>query len=50
VLLFRHLEGMRRRGHSVAWFLWTDDTTADRVYRPAGFRETRRYSVLRKSL
>jgi GNAT superfamily N-acetyltransferase len=50
VLLFRHLDGMRSRGHRNAWFLWTDDTTADRVYRAAGFRETRRYSVLRKSL
>jgi GNAT superfamily N-acetyltransferase len=50
VLLFRHLDGMRGRGHHNAWFLWTDDTTAGRVYHAAGFRETRRYSVLRKSL
>lgn len=49
-LLYRSLEGMQRRGYHNAWFLWTDDATAQRLYRPAGFRETRRYAVLRKSL
>jgi len=50
VLLFHTLEIMRRKGHHNAWFLWTDDSTADRVYRAAGFRETRRYSVMTRDL
>jgi GNAT superfamily N-acetyltransferase len=50
VLLFRTLEIMRRKGHHNAWFLWTDDSTADRVYKAAGFRETRRYSVMSREL
>lgn len=49
-LLYETLDGMRRRGLHNAWFLWTDDRTADRLYKPAGFRETRRYSVLKKTL
>ena len=49
-LLFQALEGMRQRGHHNAWFLWTDDKTADRLYRGAGFRETRRYAMMRKTL
>lgn len=50
ILLFEALAGMRARGRHNAWFLWTDDATADRLYRAAGFRETRRYAVLRKML
>ncbi len=46
-LLFHTLEVMRREGRHNAWFLWTDDATADRIYRAAGFRETRRYAVMR---
>jgi mycothiol synthase len=49
VLLFRVLDGMRALGRHNAWFFWTDDATAERVYRTAGFRETRRYAILRKS-
>lgn len=49
-LLFYALDGMRARGHHTAWFLWTDDKTADRLYHAAGFRETRRYAVVRKML
>ena len=49
-LLFHVLDGMRARGHHTAWFLWTDDKTADRLYRSAGFRESRRYAVMRKLL
>ena len=49
-LLFYALEGMRARGHPTAWFLWTDDATANRLYRAAGFRETRRYAVSKKTL
>ncbi len=50
VLLFHTLEIMRRKGQHNAWFLWTDDSTADRVYKAAGFRETRRYSVMTRDL
>ena len=49
-LLFRTLEIMRRKGHHNAWFMWTDDSTAERIYKSAGFRETRRYSVMTKNL
>ena len=49
-LLFYALDGMRARGHKTAWFLWTDDATANRLYRSAGFEETRRYAVSRKRL
>jgi mycothiol synthase len=50
LLLFRMLETMRGKGLRNAWFLWTDDATADRLYRSAGFAETRRYSVMSRSL
>ena len=49
-LLSRALDGMRARGHHNAWFLWTGDEAADRIYRAAGFRETRRYSLYKKVL
>ncbi len=49
-LLFCALDGMRTRGHPSAWFMWTDDKTADRLYRAAGFQETRRYAIVKKAL
>ena len=50
VLLSQALAGMCQRGHARAWFLWTDDTTAERIYKPFGFHETRRYSLLKKQI
>lgn len=50
VLMFRTLETMRRQGLHNAWFLWTDDHNARRVYSAAGFRQTRRYAVMRRDL
>ena len=50
VLLYKTLEGMQARGLHNAWFLWTNDAAADRIYRNAGFRETRRYAILKKTL
>ncbi len=50
VLLFRMLDTMRRKGHHNAWFLWTDDATADRIYKAAGFQESRRYAIMEKRL
>lgn len=50
VLLARSLEAMRRQGLHHAWVLWTSDETAERVYARFGFRETRRFAVLRRAL
>ncbi|MFB3894860.1 MAG: GNAT family N-acetyltransferase [bacterium] len=49
VLLARTIEQMRNRGHHNAWFLWTDDKAAI-VYSKVGFKESRRYAVLKKEL
>lgn len=50
VLMFRALDAMRAAGFRTAWFLWSDDRTARRIYDCAGFREVRRFAVLRKAL
>jgi mycothiol synthase len=50
VLMFRTLETMRQKGLKNAWFMWTDDATAQRVYHAAGFQETRRYAVMKRGL
>ena len=50
VLLARCLRQMQRAGLHNAWVLWTSDETAERVYSKLGFRETRRFSVLRRVL
>ncbi len=50
VLLSHTLEQMQRQGLQHAYFVWTDDKTAERLYAPVGFRETRRYAILHKSL
>ena len=49
VLLARTLERMRQHGYHDAWVMWTDDKAAS-VYRKFGFKETRRFSILRKEL
>jgi ribosomal protein S18 acetylase RimI-like enzyme len=49
VLLARTLERMRQHGHHHAWLLWTSDDAA-RLYARFGFRETRRFAVMRKRL
>jgi ribosomal protein S18 acetylase RimI-like enzyme len=46
----RCLAAMRRRGHHNAWVLWTSDEAARRVYDRFGFRETRRFAILRRRL
>ncbi|MBM3499734.1 MAG: GNAT family N-acetyltransferase [Armatimonadetes bacterium] len=48
VLLARCLQTMKARGLHNAWVLWTGDEAAERVYSRFGFRETRRFSVLRR--
>jgi ribosomal protein S18 acetylase RimI-like enzyme len=50
VLMFRALAAMREEGFRIAWFLWSDDATARRLYHPGGFREVRRFAILRKDL
>lgn len=50
VLLSRTLEQMQRQGVQNAYFVWSDDKTAERLYKPVGFTETRRFAILHKSL
>jgi GNAT superfamily N-acetyltransferase len=50
VLMAKCLETMRRKGCHNAWVLWTSDETAQKVYSKFGFKETRRFAVLRKRL
>jgi mycothiol synthase len=50
MLMFRALAAMREQGFRTAWFLWSDDATARRLYQHAGFQERRRFAVLRKEL
>jgi mycothiol synthase len=50
VLMYRTLEAQRQAGFRAAWFLWSDDKTAARIYSAAGFKETRRFALLRKEL
>jgi ribosomal protein S18 acetylase RimI-like enzyme len=50
VLMFETLQAQRRQGLRAAWFLWSDDATADRLYNTAGFHEVRRFVLLKKSL
>lgn len=49
VLLAQTLLAMRQRGSHCAWFLWTSDTAAW-LYQQCGFREVRRFAVMRKAL
>lgn len=49
-LLARCLRAMQEQGHHHAWVLWTSDENADKVYGRFGFKETRRFAVLRRQL
>ena len=49
LLLAKTLEQMHREGHHDAWVMWTDDVAA-KVYAKFGFKETRRFVVLKKEL
>lgn len=50
VLMYRTLQAMRLQGLHTAFFMWSDDRTAERLYNAAGFTETRRFALLRKGL
>jgi len=49
VLLARAIERMKQAGHHNAWVMWTDDLAA-KVYGKFGFKETRRFILLKKKL
>lgn len=49
VLLARTIERMKMEGHHDAWVMWTDDVAA-KVYSKFGFKETRRFAILKKEL
>ncbi len=50
VLMYRTLMAQRDAGFRAAWFLWSDDKTAAKLYNGAGFKEVRRFALLRKEL
>lgn len=50
VLMYKTLQAMRLQGLHTAFFLWSDDRTAERLYNAAGFVESRRFALLRKEL
>ncbi len=49
VLLARTIERMKQQGYHNAWVMWTDDRAA-KVYGKFGFKETRRFTLLKKEL
>jgi mycothiol synthase len=50
VLMYETLSAQRQAGFRTAWFLWSDDKTAARLYNVAGFKEVRRFALLRKEI
>jgi len=50
VLMYETLRAQQLAGLRTAWFLWSDDKTAQRLYRGAGFKEIRRFALMKKSL
>jgi hypothetical protein len=48
--MYQTLLAQRDAGFRAAWFLWSDDKTAARLYNGAGFTEVRRFALLRKEL
>lgn len=50
ILMFRTLLAQQHEGCAHAYFLWSDDRTARRLYNSAGFLEWRRFAVLKKLL
>jgi ribosomal protein S18 acetylase RimI-like enzyme len=50
ILMYATLAAQRQAGFRTAWFLWSDDTTAARLYSVAGFREVRRFALLKKAI
>src|SRR5688500_4094364 len=50
VLMFETLHAQRAAGFASAYFLWSDDKTAQRLYNAAGFKEFRRFALMKKVL
>jgi GNAT superfamily N-acetyltransferase len=50
ILMYQTLQAQRSANFRAAWFLWSDDKTAARIYSAAGFKETRRFALMRKEL
>jgi len=50
VLMYATLHAQREAGFRAAWFLWSDDKAAARLYTAAGFKEVRRFALLKKSI
>jgi GNAT superfamily N-acetyltransferase len=50
VLMYQTLRAQRLAGFRTAWFLWSDDKTAARIYSAAGFKEVRRFALMKKEL
>jgi GNAT superfamily N-acetyltransferase len=50
MLMYLTLEAQRAAGFRVAWFLWSDDKTAERIYNGAGFKEMRRFALMKKGI
>jgi ribosomal protein S18 acetylase RimI-like enzyme len=50
VLMYQTLRAQQLAGLRIAWFLWSDDATAERIYSAAGFHEVRRFAILKKDL
>ncbi|MGQ9807014.1 MAG: GNAT family N-acetyltransferase [Armatimonadota bacterium] len=50
VLLCRTIEAMRENGLHNAYFLWTSDESARLYSSAAGFRESRRFALMKKEL
>jgi mycothiol synthase len=50
ILLWETLRAQREQNLRTSWFLWSDDTTAARLYQPAGFTEIRRFAILKKTI
>lgn len=50
ILMFKTLLSQRAAGFRTSWFLWSDERTAERLYNTGGFKEVRRFAVLRKDL
>jgi mycothiol synthase len=49
VLLATCLHEMLKKNYHAAWFLWTEDNAA-RLYSQVGFKEVRRFAVLRREI
>lgn len=50
VLMFRTLQAQKEAGCNRSYFMWSDDKTAERLYNIAGFKEARRFAILKKEL